>query len=149
MQLSADLREFIGLLNSGDVEYVIVGAHSLAYHGRPRYTGDLDILVRPSPANAEKLSAVLRNFGFAALLEEVDFTKSDQVVQLGRAPHRIDLLTGLSGVDLGEVFQTKIATQLDNLPVLVLSKELLIRNKRAVGRPQDLADLAELERAES
>lgn len=149
MRLSADLREFIVLLNSGDVEYVIVGAHSLAYHGRPRYTGDLGILVRPSPANAAKLAAVLRNFGFAALLEEVDLTKPDQVVQLGRAPHRIDPLTGLSGVDLDEVFQTKIATQLDNLPVPVLSKELLIRNKRAVGRPQDLADLTELERADT
>src|SRR6266850_5498725 len=119
MSLNADLREFIGLLNSGDVEYVIVGAHSLAYHGRPRYTGDLDILVRPSPGNVAKLAAVLRNFGFAALIEEVDLTKPDQVVQLGRAPHRIDLLTGLSGVGLDEAFQTKIATQLDDLPVLV------------------------------
>jgi hypothetical protein len=61
MQLSADLREFIGLLNSRDVEYVIVGAHSLAYHGRPCYTGDLDILVRSSPTNASKVAAVLRD----------------------------------------------------------------------------------------
>jgi len=141
MQLSADLREFIGLLNSRDVEYVIVGAHSLAYHGRPRYTGDLDILVRPSPANASKVAAVLRDFGFADLVEEADLTKLEQIVQLGRAPNRIDLLTSLSGVGLDEIFETKIATQLDDLPVPVLSKELLIRNKRAVGRPQDLADL--------
>jgi hypothetical protein len=70
MQLSADLREFIELLNSGDVEYVIVGAHSLAYHGRPRYTGDLDILVRPSPANAAKLSAVLWDFDRVARWRE-------------------------------------------------------------------------------
>ena len=141
MQLSPDLREFIGLLNSRDVEYVIVGAHSLAYHGRPRYTGDLDILVRPSPANASKVAAVLRDFGFADLVEEADLTKLEQIVQLGRAPNRIDLLTSLSGVGLDEIFETKIATQLDDLPVPVLSKELLIRNKRAVGRPQDLADL--------
>lgn len=135
------MREFIGLLNSRDVEYVIVGAHSLAYHGRPRYTGDLDILVRPSPANASKVAAVLRDFGFADLVEEADLTKLEQIVQLGRAPNRIDLLTSLSGVGLDEIFETKIATQLDDLPVPVLSKELLIRNKRAVGRPQDLADL--------
>ena len=141
MQLSADLREFIGLLNSRDVEYVIVGAHSLAYHGRPRYTGDLDILVRPSPANASKVAAVLRDFGFADLVEEADLIKPEQILQLGRAPNRIDLLTSLSGVGLDEIFETKIATQLDDLPVPVLSKELLIRNKRAVGRPQDLADL--------
>ena len=143
------MREFIGLLNSRDVEYVIVGAHSLAYHGRPRYTGDLDILVRPSPANATKLAAVLRDFGFAAFVEETDLTKPEQIVQLGRAPNRIDLLTSLSGVGLDEVFETKIATQLDNMPVLVLSKELLIRNKRAVGRPQDVADLTELERMDT
>ena len=149
MSLNADLREFIGLLNSRDVEYVIVGAHSLAYHGRPRYTGDLDILVRPSPANAAKVAAVLRDFGFAALVDEADLTKPEQIVQLGRAPNRIDLLTSLSGVGLDEIFETKIATQLDNLPVLVLSKELLIRNKRAVGRPQDLVDVTELESAHS
>ena len=65
MSLSADLREFIELLNSRGVEYVIVGAFSLAFHGRPRYTGDLDILVRPSPKNAEKLAIVLTEFGFA------------------------------------------------------------------------------------
>ena len=88
MQLSADLREFIGLLNSRDVEYVIVGAHSLAYHGRPRYTGDLDILIRPSPANASKIAAVLRDFGFADLVKEADLTKLEQIVQLGRAPNR-------------------------------------------------------------
>ena len=149
MLLSPDLREFIGLLNSRDVEYVIVGAHSLAYHGRPRYTGDLDILVRPSPANASKVAAVLRDFGFAALVEEADLTKLEQIVQLGRAPNRIDLLTSLSGVGVDEIFETKISTQLDDLPVFVLSKELLIRNKRAVGRPQDLADVTELERAHS
>ena len=149
MQLSADLREFIGLLNSRGVEYVIVGAHSLAYHGRPRYTGDLDILVRPTPANAAKVAAVLQDFGFAALVEEADLTKPEQIVQLGRAPNRIDLLTSLSGVGLEEIFETKIATQLDNLPVPILSKELLIRNKRAVGRPQDLVDVTELESVDS
>jgi len=149
MQLSADLSEFIGLLDSRDVEYVIVGAHSLAYHGRPRYTGDLDILVRPSPANASKVAAVLRDFGFADLVEEADLIKPEQILQLGRAPNRIDLLTSLSGVGVDEIFETKISTQLDDLPVFVLSKELLIRNKRAVGRPQDLADVTELERADS
>ena len=108
MGLSKDWREFLELLNSRGVDYVIVGAHSLALHGRPRYTGDLDILVRPSPANASKVSAVLRDFGFAALLEEADLTKPEQIVQLGRAPNRIDLLTSLSGVGLDEIFETKL-----------------------------------------
>jgi hypothetical protein len=142
MSLSPDLKEFIELLNSRGVEYVIVGAHSLAFHGRPRYTGDLDILVRPSPENAEKIAAVLTEFGFAESgSKSSDFLEPDQMIQLGRVPNRIDLLTGISGVATNEVFAKKISAELSGLPVFILSKDLLIQNKRAVGRPQDLADL--------
>jgi hypothetical protein len=142
MSLSADLREFIALLNSHSVEYVIVGAHSLAFHGRPRYTGDIDILVRPSPENAAKLSIVMDKFGFTGTgFKESDFVEPDHKIQLGRIPNRIDLLTGITGVATGEVFETKIATELEGLPVFMLSKALLIQNKRAVARPQDVADL--------
>ena len=88
MSLSADLREFIALLNSHGVEYVIVGAHSLAFHSRPRYTGHLDILVRPSSENAAKLSAVMNDFGFAGTgFKESDFAEPDQIIQLGRVPN--------------------------------------------------------------
>jgi hypothetical protein len=146
MSLNADLREFIELLNSRGVEYVIVGAHSLAFHARPRYTGDLDILVRPSPENAAKLVSLLRDFGFGEKdFTESDFTLPEQMIQLGRVPNRIDLLTSISGVTLDEAFSTRMSTELEGLPVFVLSKEALIRNKRAVGRPQDLADLEGLE----
>src|SRR5712692_9011693 len=149
MSLNADLREFIELLNSRGIEYVIVGAHSLAFHARPRYTGDLDILVRPSPENAVKIGALLRDFGFGTTdFAESDFTAPEQMIQLGRAPNRFDLLTGISGVAIDDAFRTKIATEMEGLPVFVLSKELLIRNKRAVGRPQDLADLEALEGSE-
>ena len=142
MSLSADLREFIELLNSRGVEYVIVGAHSLAFHGRPRYTGDLDILVRPSQENAEKITAVISEFGFAESGFHVgDFLEPDQIIQLGRIPSRIDLMTGITGVATTEAFATKLSAQLSGVPVFILSKELLIQNKRAVGRPQDLADL--------
>src|SRR5947207_7422566 len=146
MSLNADLREFIELLNSRGIEYVIVGAHSLAFHARPRYTGDLDILVRPSPENAAKLVSLLRDFGFAkGDLAESDFTVPEQMIQLGRAPNRIDLLTSISGVTVEDAFSTRMSTELEGLPVFVLSKEALIRNKRAVGRPQDIADLEMLE----
>ena len=146
MSLNADLREFIELLNSRGVEYVIVGAHSLAFHARPRYTGDLDILVRPSPENAAKLVSLLHDFGFAKEdLAESDFTVPEQMIQLGRAPNRIDLLTSISGVTVEDAFSTRMSTELEGLPVFVLSKEALIRNKRAVGRPQDMADLEGLE----
>jgi hypothetical protein len=144
------LREFFELLSSRGAEYVIVGAHSLAFHGRPRYTGDLDILVRPSPENAEKLATVLTEFGFAESdFKPSDFVEPDQMIQLGRVPNRIDLLTGISGVVTGEAFEARISTELAGLPVFMLSKDLLIQNKRAVGRPQDLADLSELERTGS
>ena len=146
MILNADLREFIELLNSHGVEYVIVGAHCLAFHARPRYTGDLDIFVRPTSDNAERLVTALEAFGFGPLAADpASFTQPEQVIQLGRAPNRIDLLTSLSGDTPDESFATKVAAELAGVPVFILSKELLLKNKRATGRPQDLADVAVLE----
>jgi hypothetical protein len=140
------LREFLELLNARGVDYVVVGAHSLAFHGRPRYTGDLDVLVRASKPNAVKLVALLREFGFTgSKFTPVDFVGGHQVIQLGRAPNRIDLLTSLTGVTAEEAFDGKVAAEIDGIPVFILGKKELIKNKRAVGRPQDLADLAELE----
>lgn len=145
MRLNRDSREFIELLNSRHVDYVIVGAHSLAFHGRPRYTGDLDILIQPTEANATKLVELLHGFGFTdAGFVPSDFTRAEQVIQLGRPPNRIDLLTGLTGVATAEAFASKITAEIDGISVFVLSKEMLIQNKRAVGRPQDLADLEDL-----
>ena len=146
MALSKDWREFLELLNSRAVDYVIVGAQSLAFHGRPRHTGDLDILVRPTPDNARLLLALLNQFGFEQSgFKETDFLQPGQIIQLGRVPSRIDLLTSISGVSTNEAFAGKISAILDGVPVFILGKDALIRNKRAVGRPQDLADLAELE----
>ena len=146
MALSKDWREFLELLNSRGVDYVIVGAQSLAFHGRPRHTGDLDILVRPTPDNARLLLALLNEFGFEqSSFKETDFLQPEQIIQLGRVPSRIDLLTSISGVSTNEAFASKISAILDGIPVFILGKDALIRNKRAVGRPQDLADLAVLE----
>jgi len=142
MGLSKDWREFLELLNSRGVDYVIVGAQSLAFHGRPRYTGHLDILVRPTPENARILVDLLNQFGFAQSgFKESDFLEPEQMIQLGRAPNRIDLLSSISGVTTDEAFGTKVSAMLDGIPVFVLGKDALIRNKRALGRPQDLADL--------
>jgi hypothetical protein len=146
MALSKDWREFLELLNSRGVDYVIVGAQSLAFHGRPRHTGDLDILVRPTPDNARLLLTLLNQFGFEQSgFKETDFLQPKQIIQLGRPPSRIDLLTSISGVSTNEAFAGKISAMLDGIPVFILGKSALIRNKRAVGRPQDLADLAVLE----
>ena len=146
MALSKDWREFLELLNSRGVDYVIVGAQSLAFHGRPRYTGDLDIRVRPTRDNAQQLLEVLNTFGFAqARFKEPDFVEPEQMIQLGQAPSRMDLLTSISGVHTDEAFATKVSATLDGIAVFMLGKDALIRNKRAVGRPQDLADLESLE----
>lgn len=146
MTLSKDWREFLELLNSRGVDYVIVGAQSLAFHGRPRHTGDLDILVRPTPDNARLLLALLNQFGFEqSSFKETDFLEAEQIIQLGRVPSRIDLLTSLTGVAIDEAFDAKVSAIIDGIPVFVLGKDALIRNKRAVGRPQDLADLSALE----
>jgi len=143
------LREFIESLNSNEVEYLIVGAFALAIHGSPRYTGDIDILVRPSPANARKLTAVISTFGFSSLgLSTQDFLKPDQVIQLGRDPVRIDLLTSITGVEFEEAWEHRVITRLDGLPVPFIGKEDLIKNKRATGRTQDRADLEALETEE-
>jgi len=145
MKLPKDFREFIELLNSASVKYVIVGGWAVAYHGHPRYTGDIDFFVEASPDNARRIVNVLRRFGFAGLgLTEQDFVQSDRVVQLGVPPRRIDLVTGISGVPFEEAWSSKLAATLDGLPVYVVSQEVLLKNKAAAGRPQDQADIAEL-----
>jgi len=142
MRLPKDLREFIESLNSHQVEYVVVGAHALAFHGYPRYTGDIDLLVRVSPENAVRLEKVICDFSFASAgLVAQDFLQADQVIQLGRPPNRIDVLTSLTGVQFDEIWASRVAGALGGLPVAFISKELFIKNKRATGRTKDVADV--------
>lgn len=145
MNLEEDLREFVALLNALDVRYVIVGAFAVAYHGYPRFTGDIDIFVERSHENARRLLDAIEQFGFGELnISAEDFSHEDQVIQLGVAPCRIDLLTFLSGVNFQEVWATRKYGELDGLTVPFISKELLRKNKEASGRSQDLADLEHL-----
>jgi predicted nucleotidyltransferase len=142
MPLPKEWREFIELLNCHEVEYLVVGATALAYHGIPRFTGDLDILVRSTPDNAQRVERLLRDFGFAQLgLTAQDFTNSYQVVQLGVAPLRIDLLTSLSGVTFEEAWAGRVSVVVDGVRVNMLGRKELIENKKVTRRPQDLADL--------
>jgi hypothetical protein len=102
--------------------------------------------VRPTPENARLLVDLLKQFGFAhSGFKETDFIEPEQMIQLGRAPNRIDLLSSISGVSTDEAFASKVSAELDGIPVFILGKDALIQNKRAVGRPQDLADLDILE----
>jgi hypothetical protein len=145
--MQSDLREFIGLLNSHGVEYVVVGGHAVAFHGYPRYTGDIDFLVRASEENASRIVAVLEAFGFSEAREfRAVLTQTEKIIQLGRPPNRIDILTSASGVDFEEVWSRAISARLDGLPVRFPDLRSLLTNKRASGRPKDLADVDELER---
>ena len=142
MILQKDLREFIELLNVLDVRFVIVGAFAVAYHGYFRYTSDIDLFIDPSLENATRIFRAVEQFGFGDLeLAVEDFTREDQVVQLGVAPNRIDVMTFLSGISFDEAWSSREIGELDGLSVPFISKEMLKRNKIACGRLQDLADL--------
>jgi Nucleotidyl transferase of unknown function (DUF2204) len=145
MNLEEDLREFVELLNALNVHYIVVGAFAVAYHGRPRFTADLDLFIERSHENAERLVQVLERFGFGSLnLSIDDFLQENQVVQLGVAPNRIDLLTFLSGVNFQDAWATREQGEIEGLTVPFISREMLKRNKAATGRSQDLADLEHL-----
>jgi len=149
LDLSDDLHEFLKLLDSTKVEFVLVGAYALAYHGAPRFTEDIDFFVSTSPKNAEKLLAVIEEFGFGSLgLRLEDFQKPDMVIQLGRAPNRIDLLTGIDGVTWEDVWEKRQQSQIDGFPVAVIDLESLCQNKEKTARDQDLIDLKRLRQRE-
>ena len=145
MPLSKDLREFIELLNSNEVEYLIVGAFAVAYHGYPRYTGDLDVLIRPTAENADRVLTVLSRFGFSSLgIPAVDLQTYGTVIQLGVQPNRIDLLTGISGVSFEEAWNTRMTGAIEETPAQFIGRAALLRNKESTGRAKDLGDAEEL-----
>lgn len=146
-QLSSDLREFIRLLNTKNVKYVVVGAWALAFHGRPRYTGDLDLFVACDPDNAAKLTDVLDEFGFGGIgVEREDFLQEDVVIQPGIVPNRIDLLTGISGVTFEEAWAGREVGHLSGVEPNIISREHLIKNKRSTNRAKDRGDVELLEK---
>ncbi len=146
MVLNKDFREFIALLNLNKVKYLVVGGYALALHGNPRYTKDMDIWISIHPDNAKNILNTLREFGFSQLdLSEQDFLIPGNVIQLGYPPHRIDILTQATGVDFEECYKTKISLEIDDLSINFIDIKGLKKNKQAVGRLQDLADLEHLE----
>jgi len=145
MPLNKDLREFLALLNSNGVEYLVVGAFAVAFHGFPRYTGDLDLLVRPTAENAERILRTLAEFGFGkAGIEAADLRSPGMVIQLGVAPNRIDLLTAISAVTFEEAWATRNEATLEGIATHFIGRESLIRNKEHTGRAKDLGDAEEL-----
>jgi hypothetical protein len=145
MNLQKDLREFVELLNELDVHFLVVGAFAVAYHGYARYTADIDLFVDNSEENAERLLKAINQFGFGSVgLTKEDFQQNDQVVQLGVAPNRLDLMTHISGVTFADAWDSREFGDLGGLRVPFISREILKRNKAASGRTQDLADLEHL-----
>lgn len=145
MEAQQDFRELLGLFNVHKVEYIIVGAYALAYHGVPRFSGDIDIFVKTSTENSKNILAALSGFGFNSLnLKAEDFQNSDSVIQLGVPPVRIDIMTSLTGVTWEDADKGKAKGLYGDVPVYFLGRKQFITNKRAIGRKKDLADIESL-----
>ena len=145
MELNRDFSEFIACFTARDVRFLIVGGYAVAAHGHPRYTKDLDVWVRVDPENARRIVDALGDFGFGGVgLVVDDFLADDVVVQLGREPQRIDLLTFVSGVEFDDAHEHRTLVRIGDVEVPVIGRAELRRNKLATGRLRDLADIEDL-----
>ena len=145
MEVQQEFRDLLALFNAHTVDYIIVGAHALAYHGAPRYTGDMDLLVRPDPENAQRILQALNEFGFGSLgLVAEDFATPGRVIQLGVAPVRVDVVTSITGVTWEDAAAGQVQGKYGNVPVRFIGRKELILNKQALGRKKDQADLEAL-----
>lgn len=144
--LNSDFKEFAQLLNARGVEYLVVGGYALAAYGHPRYTGDIDIWYRNTAENGVKLEAALDDFGFGALgITKEHLSNPNNVIQLGYPPRRIDLLSGIDGVEFAQCWPRREQIEWDGLSIAIIGLEDFKTNKRAIGRFKDLADLEALD----
>ncbi len=142
MEVQPDFKELLELFNAHKVEYVIIGGYALAFHGAPRYTGDIDLLVRPEQKNARKVLEALKDFGFAALdLSISDFSSPEKVVQLGVSPVRVDIVTSITGLTWEQVASNRVGSTYGDVPVHYIGRQEFIANKKAISRYKDLADI--------
>jgi hypothetical protein len=145
MEVQPDFRDLLESFGRHDVEYVIVGGYALAFHGAPRFTGDIDLYVRPTADNARRVVDALADFGFGSLdITPEDLQTPGRVIQLGVQPVRIDLVTRISGVSWEEADAGKVAERYGDVAVHYLGRAQYVANKRALGRLKDLADLEAL-----
>ena len=142
MEVQQDFRDLLELFNNNEVEYIIVGAYALGFHGAPRYTGDLDVFVKPDPINAKSIMQALNEFGFGAVgLTAADFIEEGKVVQLGVPPVRVDILTSITGVQWEQAQSGRVEGWFGDLRVHYIGRDDFIANKRALGRKKDIADI--------
>jgi hypothetical protein len=142
-----DFRDLLAAFLAAGARFLVVGAHALAVHGVPRATGDLDVWIAPDPDNAGRVHGALIAFGAPVVAMGVtrdDFTRPDQVVQVGLPPRRIDILTAITGVAFDEAWPDRVTHDVEGLAVPFIGRGALVRNKRATGRAKDIADLEAL-----
>lgn len=147
MKATKDFEELLDAFQRNDVRFLIVGAHALAWHAKPRYTKDLDIFLEANAANATHAVQALVDFGFAGLgITASDLATPGSILQLGVPPTRIDLLTRIDGVTFEEAWRSRVTGIYGRLEVPYIGFDALVQNKTAAARPQDLADLETLRR---
>lgn len=145
IRLPQDFKDFLRLLNSKEVEYLVIGGYAVSYHGYPRSTGDMDIWVAAHPDNAEKIVEVLKEFGFGRESLSSDlFLKKDQVTRMGLPPIRIEILTSISGVEFSDCYNSRVTDTIDDVEINIINLDDLRKNKKAAGRHKDLGDLENL-----
>lgn len=143
--INPDFSDMLSALSEAGAEYLLVGAYALAVHGRPRATGDIDIWVRPTPENAGRVLEAVARFGAPIRdLSAADLATPGTLFQIGVPPRRIDLMTSIDGVEFDAAWSGRFQARVGDLDVPVIGRADLVRNKRATGRPQDLADIAAL-----
>ena len=142
MKTEKDYEEFLALLNKHKVRYCIIGAFALAFHARPRFTNDIDILVAVGANNAKKILKVLDEFGFGSLnLNAEDLTAEGNIIQLGYEPVRIDIMTSIKGMDFSEIWSNRVTGSYGQQTVNYIDRRNLIKLKKLSNRLQDKADL--------
>jgi len=145
MDLHKDFRDLCLLLNAAKVDFLIVGGYALAFHGAPRFTGDLDIYVRPEQDHISRMLTALSEFGFPTGNTSAEYVlKEHKILQLGRNPVQVHVMTSITGVSWSEAWESRERGTYWNVPVYFLGREALIANKTAAGRLKDLADVEAL-----
>jgi predicted nucleotidyltransferase len=145
IKLAADFNDFLRLCLRHEVRFMVIGGYAVVHHSRPRYTGDLDLWVDASPANATRVVTVLREFGFRGNdVTAAMITEQREIIRMGFEPMRLELFTRIPGVDFSKCYKRRVRVKIGRMEVPFISLEDLKVNKRASGRTKDLQDLEEL-----
>jgi len=145
IELHPDFKDFLRLLNSHNVRYLLVGGYAVGYHGYPRATGDMDIWIEMSESNSKKVASSFRDFGMPdeAISEDI-FLETNKVIRMGVPPVRLEVITSASGVDFNQCYSNREIVEIDGIPINFISLQDLKKNKRAAGRHKDLEDIEHL-----